>query len=29
MWSVIGMSLFRNETVWDIANRLDISLIAY
>lgn len=26
MWSVIGMSLFRNETVWDIANRLDISL---
>lgn len=27
MWSVIGMSLFRNETVWDIANRLDISLL--
>lgn len=26
MWSVIGMSLFRNETVWDIASRLDISL---
>lgn len=26
MWSVIGMSLFRNEPVWDIANRLDISL---
>ncbi|EWH08064.1 transposase-like protein, partial [Catenovulum agarivorans DS-2] len=26
MWSVIGMGLFRNETVWDIANRLDISL---
>lgn len=26
MWSVIGMSLFRNEAVWDIANRLDISL---
>lgn len=26
MWSVIGMSLFRNETVWDVASRLDISL---
>ena len=26
MWSVIGMSLFRNETVWDIASRLDITL---
>ncbi|REL35194.1 IS4 family transposase [Thalassotalea euphylliae] len=26
MWSVIGMSLFRHETVWDIASRLDISL---
>lgn len=26
MWSVIGMSLFRNETIWDIASRLDISL---
>lgn len=26
MWSVIGMSLFRNETVWDISSRLDISL---
>lgn len=26
MWSVIGMSLFRNEPVWDIANRLDIVL---
>lgn len=26
MWSVIGMSLFRDETVWDIASRLDISL---
>ncbi|QJR82174.1 IS4 family transposase [Alteromonas pelagimontana] len=26
MWSVVGMSLFRNETVWDIASRLDISL---
>lgn len=26
MWSVIGMSLFRNEAIWDIANRLDISL---
>ncbi|MFC3186689.1 transposase domain-containing protein [Shewanella intestini] len=27
MWSVIGMSLFRNQAVWDIANRLDISLL--
>lgn len=26
MWSVIGMSLFRNEPVWSIANRLDIAL---
>ncbi|TMO64981.1 hypothetical protein CWC18_05755 [Pseudoalteromonas aurantia] len=26
MWSVIGMSLFRNETLWDIASRLDITL---
>ena len=26
MWSVIGMSLFRDETVWGIASRLDISL---
>lgn len=26
MWSEIGMSLFRNETVWDIASRLDLSL---
>ena len=26
MWSVIGMSLFRNETVWDISSKLDISL---
>jgi len=26
IWSVIGMSLFRNETVWGIASRLDISL---
>lgn len=26
MWSVIGMSLFRNEPVWDIASKLDISL---
>ena len=26
MWSVIGMSLFRNESVWGIASQLDISL---
>lgn len=26
MWSVIGMSLFRDETVWDISSRLDLSL---
>ena len=26
LWSVIGMSLFRNEPVWDIASKLDISL---
>ena len=26
MWSVFGTSLFRDETVWDIASRLDISL---
>lgn len=26
MWSVIGMSLFRDETVWEIASRLDITL---
>lgn len=26
LWSVIGMSLFRQESVWDIANQLDIVL---
>lgn len=26
MWSVVGMSLFRHESVWDIASKLDISL---
>ncbi|MFT2090489.1 transposase domain-containing protein [Paraglaciecola sp. 2405UD69-4] len=26
IWSVIGMSLFRHESVWDIASKLDISL---
>lgn len=26
MWSVVGMSLFRQESVWDIASKLDISL---
>ena len=27
IWSVIGMSLFRNEPVWDIASKLGISLL--
>ncbi len=27
MWLVIGMSLFRNETVWGIASRLDTTLL--
>nr|WP_194362771.1 IS4 family transposase [Neptunicella marina] len=26
MWSVIGMSLFRQESVWHIANKMDIAL---
>ena len=26
LWSVVGMSLFRQETVWDIASKLDVSL---
>lgn len=26
VWSVVGMSLFRHESVWDIASKLDISL---
>jgi len=26
MWSVIGMSMFRHESIWDIASHLDISL---
>lgn len=26
LWSVIGMSLFRQESVWDIASKLEISL---
>ncbi len=26
LWSVIGMSLFRQQSVWDIANQLDIAL---
>lgn len=26
VWSVVGMALFRQESVWDIASRLDISL---
>ena len=26
MWSVIGMSLFRQESVWNIANKMDIAL---
>ncbi|GAA58896.1 hypothetical protein P20652_0755 [Pseudoalteromonas sp. BSi20652] len=24
LWSVIGMALFRKESVWNIANKLDI-----
>lgn len=26
LWSVVGMSLFRQQSVWDIANQLDIVL---
>src|SRR5690606_24388792 len=26
LWTVIGMSLFRQESVWHIANRLDVLL---
>ena len=26
MWTVIGMSLFRQESVWNIANKMDIAL---
>ncbi|MBH0032188.1 transposase domain-containing protein, partial [Pseudoalteromonas sp. SWYJZ98] len=26
LWSVIGMALFRKESVWNIANKLDIML---
>lgn len=26
LWSVVGMSLFRQQSVWDIANQLDIAL---
>ncbi|WP_165745024.1 IS4 family transposase [Pseudoalteromonas sp. Z9A6] len=26
VWSVIGMSLFRHESVWDIASKMDIAL---
>ena len=26
MWTVIGMSLFRQESVWNIATKMDIAL---
>ncbi len=26
VWSVVGMGLFRQESVWDIASKLDVSL---
>jgi hypothetical protein len=26
MWSVIGMSFYRNQSVWDLANHMDIAL---